>query len=204
MVTQLKREFIILWLLGLFFAVFMICAIILQILDGELSPTSASVFDLFSGGLLWIASFIALLIAVDRIGFPLKLVMWLTVSAAAGALAIDEVFEFHERSSVVIGDDDYIKALLWLFSGIGLYVINRLENPHNYVTFLFVVGYVFQTAYLLIDVGDGDFYELPLRMDIATWAEEILEMLFVQCYLAGLTLHLAMPPASREPPGLSH
>ncbi len=188
MVRQSDRQAIILWLLGLFFTVFMICAIILQIRDGELSPSYASVFDLFCGGLLWIASFIALLVAADRVAFPVKFTMWLTVSALAGALAIDELFEFHERSSEVIGDDDYIKALIWLFAGVGLYTIYRLENPPIFVRRLFIVGFIVQTAYLLVDAGDGDFYVLPVPKGIATWTEEILELLFVQCYLAGLVL----------------
>ena len=176
-------------LLGLYFGVFLVCAVILQIRDGDLSPTAATAMDAFSGGLLWIASFIALIIAASRKDNAKRLLMWLAVSAVTGALAIDEVFEFHEMSSVVIGDDDYIKLFIWMCSAIGLFMILKLEEPPAVVTILFICGYILQTLYLVIDLGDGDFYVSPLPIEVANWAEEILELLFIQCYLAGLTLH---------------
>ena len=115
--------------------------------------------------------------------------LWLAISAAAGALAIDEVFEFHENTRKIVGDDDYIKMLFWFLTGIGSYILYQVERPARKIVLIFLTGYMIHTLYLIADLGDGEFFTLPLPMDVLHWVEEILELLFLQTYLAGFLLH---------------
>jgi hypothetical protein len=50
-------------------------------------------------------------------------------AAALAVLAIDEVWEFHERSSQVVGDDDPLKVVGWIGSGLVLLWIASRETP---------------------------------------------------------------------------
>ena len=187
--SQLKNSSTVVQLVCLYFAVFLACAIGLQLWSGKLSTTAVNAVDYFSSGLLWTSSFVALLLALERLARPGNFLVWLGVSAACGALAIDEAFEFHEMSSVILGDDDYIKVLILIGAAVGLYVVYRLEAPATLVRNLFIAGLTIQCLYLAIDVGDGDFYQSPIPKHIADWIEEILELLFVQLYLFSLTVH---------------
>jgi hypothetical protein len=189
---KLDQQNFLLWLLLLYYAVYIACAILLQLESGELPSTPGTAIDKLTGSLLWMMSIVAILLAVQRLGSPLKILLWLTVSAAAGALAIDEVFEFHERTKSIVGDDDYIKIVFWACAAIGSYVLYKVEKPTKTVAIVFISGFLFQTLYLLVDTGDGDFYSLPIPIAILHWMEEILETLAMQGYLAGLLLHLTL------------
>ena len=74
-----------------------------------------------------------------------KFLLWVTISAAAGALAIDEVFEFHERTVFLFGDDDYIEVVIWLIAGIGSYILYEIEKPAEKIALIFITGYLFHT-----------------------------------------------------------
>jgi hypothetical protein len=185
---QNAQQRTLLSLLALFYIVYLICAILLQIRSSEPPNTPGSVFDILTGSLLWVISITALLFASLRFGQNSIFFLWLLVSAAAGALAIDEVFEFHEKTKSVVGDDDYIKILFWFSTAIGSYILYRLERPSRRVVLMFLTGYLIHTLYLIADLGDGDFFTLPIPMDVLHWIEEILEMLFLQMYLAGFLM----------------
>ena len=186
---QSKQQRVLLSLLLLFHAVYLICAILLQIRSGELPSLSGTVFDRFTGSVLWMLSVTALLFAALRFGTPSKFLLWFVVSAAAGGLAIDEMFEFHEKTRFLLGDDDYIKILFWFCAGVGSYILYRAERPARKTAAIFLTGYLFQTLYLLVDMGDGDFFTLPVSMDVLIWVEEIFETLAMQAYLTGFLLH---------------
>ena len=186
---QIKQQRILLSLLVLFYVVYLTCAVLLQIRSGEPPNTPGSVFDILTASMLWVISITAILFAGLRFSPKPVFFLWLVISAAAGALAIDEVFEFHENTRKIVGDDDYIKILFWFLTAIGSYILYTLEEPARKIVLVFVTGYLIHTLYLIADLGDGEFFTLPLPMDVLHWVEEILEMLFLQTYLVGFLLH---------------
>lgn len=189
---QLKQQRILLSLLLLFYVVFLMCAILLQLRSGESPSRPGTVFDIFSGSILWMLSISSILIATLRFNSKPKFLLWLAISAAAGALAIDEIFEFHEKTTRIVGDDDYFKIISWLIAGIGSYILYAVERPTKKIALVFVTGYLFHTLYLVVDMGDGDFFSLPFSTTVLIWAEEILETLALQGYLAGFLLHYTL------------
>ena len=186
---QIKQQRVLLSLLLLFYVVYLICAVLLQIRSDEPPNTPGSVFDILTGSILWVISIASLLFASLRFSSKPTFFLWLLISVAAGALAIDEVFEFHEMTKHVVGDDDYIKILFWFLTAIGSYILYALEEPARKIVLVFVTGYLIHTLYLVAELGDGEFFTLPVPMDVLHWVEEILEMLFLQTYLVGFLLH---------------
>jgi hypothetical protein len=195
-----SKTSLLLFLLFGFFVVFNISAIIVQNLSGEAPNAHGTIVDMFNGSVLWMASLIGLLTAVKRYPDTRRFFLWLTVSAGAGALAIDEMFEVHEQTIYLFGEDDYIKIPMTLVAITGLVMLYRTEKPSRQVIQLFAVGFFFHVCYLAVDFGDGDFFQLPFAIDNLYWAEEIFEMLAVQTYLAGLLVfyltqaHIAAQP----------
>ena len=195
---QTKQQKILLTLLLLFFATYLLCTILLQIRSDEPPNTPGSVFDIMTGGVLWMLSITALLFATLSIGSTPTFLLRLAISAATGALAIDEVFEFHEMTRRLVGDDDYIKIVFWVLTGIGSYILYGVEKPARKIIMMFFTGYLLHTLYLVAELGDGEFFLLPISMDVLHWAEETLEMLFLQTYLAGFLLHYTLTTQDGE------
>jgi hypothetical protein len=183
---ELTRITLLLFIL--FFVVFNFAAIALQIESGESPNTSGTVVDKFNGGVLWMASMVALLTAALRYPDYPRFFLWLAISAGAGALSIDEVFEKHEWTATIVGDDDYVKVAMMVMALTGLILLYRLERPRVKVTGLFLLGFVFHCCYLATDLGDGDFFQLPFEMSTLHWAEELFEMLANQFYFSALVV----------------
>jgi len=186
---QDDQEKTLLGMLLLFFVVYTACAVLLQIRSDELPSKSAAAVDMFTGGLFWVMSIIGILMAAIRSKTIMKALIWLGVSAGCGALAIDEIFEFHEATRYVVGDDDYIKIATLPIALIGLYILYRIEKPAQRVIAFFLVGLGFHALYIVSDMGDGDFFQLPFPEITLLWAEEMLELLSLQSYLTGFLLH---------------
>ena len=195
---KIDQQKLLVVLLLLFFVVYVLLTIVMQIRSEEPPSKSGTVFDQLTGNMLWVASIMALLISTLRFQSIPKFLIWLGISVAVALLAIDEVFEFHERTKSVVGDDDYIKILIWLIAGIGAYILYRIEQPSKSVVYAFILGYLFHTLYLIVDMGDGDFFSLPFSRNVSVWAEEFFELFFVQSYLLGLILHFSTLSRSRE------
>lgn len=189
-IAALDDEAALATLLVPFFVVFTVCAIVFQATSGEAPNTPATVVDQFSSGLLWVGSVVALLIAAHNRRSTRYFLGWLVVSAGAGALAIDEVVELHERTLQTFGEDDYSKILIWVAAVAAVAIILRFERAWTYFTIPLVVGLVLHTAYLLTDLGDGEFFQVPLSESAGYWTEEILEILALQAYISALLFHL--------------
>lgn len=209
--NQIDQQSILIYLLLLFFLIYFICAILLQIRSHQLPSAGGSVMDIFIGSLLMTISIISILIAIQRLNRIPKLFIWLCISAAAGALAIDEWFEFHEYTDFVkggwwaFGEDDYIKIALWLCVGVGIYILHTLETLSKEVFVMFLIGFLFQFFYLVVEMGDGEFFTLPLSLNKLRWGEEILELFFVESYLLGLLLfHQKLYSRSKRSPNRSN
>ena len=157
-----------------------------------MSSKSGTVLDTFIGNILWMLSIASILFAALRFSSKSKFLLWLVISAATGALEIDESFEFHEKTRHVVGDDDHIKMFSWFIAGIGSYILYRIERPAGKIAIVYLTGYLLYTLYLIIDMGDGDFFSLPFSMDVLIWVEEIIETLSLQGYLAGFLLHYTL------------
>jgi len=192
--NQIDQQRILIYLLLLFYLVYLICAVLLQIKSHKLPSKAGSVFDVLTGSLLMMISMISILIVTQRFNNIPKLFLWLGVSVVAGALAIDEWFEFHEKTRFAeaawwaFGDDDYIKIALWFCAGLGIYILHKIEKFSKKVLVMFLIGFLFQSVYLVIDMGDGDFFTLPFSKNVLIWAEEIMELISMQSYLASILL----------------
>jgi hypothetical protein len=178
-------------LLALFYAVFLICAGLLHLGSGYPPIKGGGALDQFNAAMLWVTSVMALLIAAERAQPAWKVLFWLAVSAGFAALAIDEaeVIEFHEATRHSWGDDDYIKMLAWACAGIGAYAICRVARPTGAVAGSLAMALAFQTLWLLSDLGDGDFFTVPIPLVHLQWLEEYFEILASQFYLTALIVH---------------
>ena len=168
-VSSQDRTNLLLLLLFGFFVVFNISAVIIQNLSGEAPNAHGTIVDMFTGSILWMASMVALLTAVMRYPDTKRLILWLAVSAGAGAFAIDEMFEIHEQTVYLLGEDDYIKIVMLLVAVTGLILLYQMEKPSRKVIQFFGMGFL-----------------LPISIDTLYWVEEAFEMLAVQTYFAGL------------------
>ena len=69
-----------------------------------------------------------------------------------------------------------------------LYTIVRMERPSRFAAGAIILGYVFHTVYIFVEMGDGDFFTLPVERNALRWWEEISELLFLCSYLVGFVL----------------
>ncbi len=118
---------------------------------------------------------------------------WLVACAALSVLAMDEYFgahEFVERTQDI--DDDHFKVVLWLMTAGVLSFICLAERVFRRITYTLLTGYGFHSLYILVEVGDGDYFRLPFAsVHQLKYAEELFELLFLSLYWLGLvTLYL--------------
>ncbi len=143
-----------------FVAVIIFIAVRFQILSGISPSNESSPLEFFTRGLLWMLSLTCLLIANRYRSW--KLVFWLAGCAALAALAIDERFEFHEQTGRRGWfDDDWFKIVSWAGAAVVLYLIVRMEQPSRFAIGAIILGYVFHTLYIIVEMGDGEFFTLP-------------------------------------------
>lgn len=176
-------------LLLLYFATYTACSVFFQ-LRSEVPPwIDGSPIEYFTGGILWMSSLVSLMIAGVLINRSKRAWLWLFVSAGLALLALDELFAFHEKTSQFLGNDDHIKVFQWLLAGSALYLINRLERSPLKARSAFALGYVIHGLYILSDIGDGDYFRIPLiSMSQLLWTEEYLELFALTAYCIGLVL----------------
>ncbi len=170
-----------------FIAVIICIAVWSQILSGASPSDESSPLEFFTRGLLWMLSLTCLLTANRHRSW--KLAFWLAGCAALAALAIDERFEFHEQTARRGWfDDDWFKIVSWAGAAVALYLIVRMERPSRFALGAIIVGYVFHTMYIFVEMGDGEFFKLPFERNALAWWEEISELLFLSSYLVGFVL----------------
>ena len=176
------------YVLGSFLVLLTCFAVFLQVRSGESPGASGSVIDVFNAGLLWMVSILAVVMASVRTHQRAAFLAWVAASAAAAGLAIDEVFEYHERTVRVVGDDDWSKILMLGGAVVAVAVLWRLESLPRGAKISLLCGIALQTAYLVTDLGDGEFFQLPIAEPVLKWVEEILELLAMQAYLVAIVL----------------
>ncbi len=172
-----------------FIAVIIFIAVWFQILSGICPSNESGPLEFFTQGLLWMLSLTCLLTANRHRSW--KLAFWLAGCAALAALAIDERFEFHEQTSRRGWfDDDWFKIVSWGCAAWVLYTIVRMERPSRFAIGAIIVGYVFHTVYIFVEMGDGEFFTLPFERKSLRWVEEIAELFFLSTYLMAFLIML--------------
>ena len=174
--------------MGSFLVLLTCLAVFLQVRSGESPGASGSVIDVFNAGLMWMVSILSVVMASARTHQRAAFLAWVAASAAAAGLAIDEVFEYHEKTVGVVGDDDWSKILMLCGAVVAVAVLWRLENLPRGAKVSLLCGIALQTAYLVSDLGDGEFFQLPISEPVLKWVEEILELLAMQAYLVAVML----------------
>ena len=147
--------------IGIFITGFLGSTSILQLWEDTPPWYGRSAIDLMNGSLIWMLSVLALLCALQRLSRPNLDFAWLLGSAAPALVAIDELFEFHERTENVGIDDDRGKIFLVLCAGIGVAAIIWIERLRGITRAWLCAGYCLHIPYLMADIGDGDFFEMP-------------------------------------------
>ena len=179
--NSVRNGFLILFLIAYFTA-----TTVFQLNSDDPINMEGSPFDRMNGGLLWIGSSTALLNGVLRGPWGLRAAIWVLGSAAIGFVALDELFALHEHSVRVTGDDDDPKILLMLCALVGIGILNYVEDLNRTALWLFVAGLAMHFAYLGADLGDGDYFTLPVSGQPLLWIEEYLELAASGFYFSGL------------------
>lgn len=164
-------------------------ATVFQIRSGGIVWDEGSPLDIMHGSILWAASSMALLIAVLRLAKPRLAVLWLLGAAAIGVVALDELFMLHEHSVKITGDDDHPKMALIASAGFGIWFLNRVERLRGIVLGLLIAGFLAHISYLVMDMGDGDYFQVPLPNHVHRTFEEYFEMLASSLYFSAFFFH---------------
>ena len=171
-----------LWLSLLFILALMASAVVVQTASGTDPWAPAAPIDFFTASILWLLSFSALQIANLRWSQPKKMAFWLMACAGLAVHAIDEMMEFHEITRHVVGDDDHIKVVTWLAAGAALFALSKVEQLPSIAKWGLVIGYFFHCMYMLVEAGDGDYFLLPMPMEVIRTSEEYFELITLACY----------------------
>ena len=174
-------------LLAGFLLVFVASALVGQ----SRSPTPAweegAPIEAFTSGLLWILAMFGLVRAVQAFETGRRIVFWLAFTAGTGALAVDEIVGVHESTEPSF-NDDWVKVVLWVATPIILVILARFEDAPPLARIGMAIGYAFHTAYLVVELGDGEIFALPFASDTLKNAEELFELLFLASYTFALWL----------------
>ena len=176
-----------------FLAVYVACAAVAQTMSTVPPDQEGAPIEAFTSGLLWIIAMYGLLRSSESIGRVKRLLFWLAFTAAIGALAVDEILGVHERSEPAL-NDDWIKAVMWLATPFVLHSTAKLESAPRASRIAMVIGYVFQSAYLLVEIGDGAAFTLLVAIDTLKWSEEFFELLFLVFYTFALWILVLRDP----------
>jgi hypothetical protein len=184
---------------GVYLGILVVVAIVAQAISSIPPSEEGSPIETFTTGLLWMLSFVALLSAFHASSRPRDMWFWLASSAGLAALAIDEAIGVHERTEPAGLNDDFVKVILWLGTPLLLRFVARMDG-RPFVARIFAVGYLVHTLYLVVELGDGEFFTLPPSPETLKWSEEIFELLFLTLYMAGFALrYLRAVAAQRKP-----
>lgn len=192
-------------LLAAFLTVYVVCALVAQTIASTqrgISPSEEGApIEAFTSGLLWIIAMYGLVRASQSLETGRRTAFWLVFTAAIGALAVDEIIGVHEATEPGF-NDDWVKVVLWIATPLVLYYLARIERAPRISRIAMLIGYVLQTAYLVVEIGDGEVFSLPFSTDRLKTSEEVFELLFLTAYAFALwILILRPPPPLGESPG---
>ena len=146
--------------------------------------------EFMNGSLIWMCAAISLVMAAITRDDPIRSLMWFAGTAALGFVALDEIFGIHEAARHIADDDDP-KILMVMGAAVALIVLASVESLRGLCRRLLIIGYALQFAYLMSDMGDGDFFDIRFgHRDVLRWIEEYLEVSAMSFYFAAFMLIL--------------
>lgn len=64
-----------------------------------------------------------------------------------------------------------------------------MEEPSLTARRAIFTGYLFHSLYILVELGDGEFFRIPfLSIHLLKWSEEFFELFFLASYLLAFVL----------------
>jgi hypothetical protein len=177
-----RRQFI--WLL-LYVGMIHVSALFFQLQSGLQPASGGTPMDFFASVLLWLLSITSLQVAFMRLEGSWKFWFWITCTIGLALVAMDEMMELHERTSNLVGDDDYIKTLSWVITAVTLYALSRIELLPPLTKWALIYGFLFHSGWILVEVGDGDYFVLPFSLGALEWTEEFFELISLSGYFVG-------------------
>ncbi|MGI9665626.1 MAG: hypothetical protein ACR2N2_00800 [Acidimicrobiia bacterium] len=172
-------------LLAGFLIVYAVSALVTQVISSTDASEEGSPVEAFTSGLLWILAMYGLVKVAESLTSTGRLWFWLLFTAAMGALAVDEIIGVHERVEPVT-NDDWPKVFLWVLTPVVLWFIARIERAPLDSKIAMAAGWLLQTCYLLVELGDGEVFSLPGATGTLKNAEEAFELLFLAFYVYAL------------------
>jgi len=185
------------WIVGLAVA-YDIGVLGLQLRDWFGSPRSSASIGEYSSSVAVALCVVALILVRKLTQNPRLRVLSLAIAVVVALLALDDVFNIHER----MNDDDYLAVLLWLFAGTVLLILLRLERPGRFATTAICAGFFLHGLAALADGADGGIFTLSMisPFEIA-WSQEIFALAYLGLYLVGFSSMLVRRKLSDEPVG---
>ncbi len=163
-----------------FLTVYVACALLFQLGGATPSWGPGSSLEAFSAGLFAMLAVMALVLAKRTAGWHKA--FWVASFCALAALGADEVFELHESGSAGLATD-HLKVGLWIGAAGALAIVHWLERPSRGAQAAMAVGYALHTVYLVAELGDGGYFNLPLAEATLELSEGIAEVLMLSAYL---------------------
>jgi hypothetical protein len=165
-----------------FLQVYVACAVLFQLGGATPAWGPSSLLEACCAGLFGMLAVVCLTLMRRSSGYSRG--FWLVSGAALILLGVDEFFELHESLAVeFLSQTDHLKVLLWVGAGGGLALVHWIERPSRSAQWAMLLGFAMHTLYLLVEVGDGGYYQLPLSAEVTRLTEEILELLMLSAYL---------------------
>jgi hypothetical protein len=182
-----------------FLVIFILSTIAFQ-LKSDIPPWhDGSPSDIMNGVLIWMVCVICFIMASATRHDPVRSLMWIAGSAALGLVALDELFSVHEYASKIRDDDDP-KIVMALGTAFAIYVLIRVERVSGRPFWLLLTGFAFHLAYLLSDLGDGDFFQISyVEHQSLQGIEEALEYTAMLFYFSAFVLIALAEFAARKP-----
>jgi len=186
-----------------FLGVYVACAIGAQALASiqrSISPSEEGApIEAFTSGLLWIIAMYGVIRITESLATGRRLFFWLAFTAALGALAVDEILGIHEATEPGF-NDDWVKIAMWIATPFLLGYLSRIERAERASRIAMVIGFAIHSAYIFVETGDGEIFDLGVTLDVLKWSEEVFELLFLAAYTWALwTLVLRQHvPSSNE------
>lgn len=161
-----------------------------------------TIADYANGFALGLGALLSIVIAQQHPLTSIARIFWWAIGIGLGFVAAMEVFDILGRMDRAWADEDYADLVILGLTPIGLYIACVIENAPRIAISAMKFGFLFQCISDLIDLGDGDLYDIVVfdhnLMEVLT---DISELIFIETYLFGLGCLLLSIVARRLIPG---
>ena len=168
----------------------------LQLRDWLGSPQTGQSIGEYSGSVAVALCVVALILVRKLTQNPRLRLLSLAIAVVVALLALDDIFNIHER----MNDDDYLAVFLWLFAGMVLLILLRLERPGRFATTAICTGFFLHGLAALADGADGGIFTFSMisPFEIA-WSQEIFAVAYLGLYLVGFSSMIVRRKRLEEP-----